>query len=630
MSSIWVYIAPELGNHLWQSTLCLVIVGLLTLMLRRNHAQARYVLWLAVSVKFLIPFSLLIAIGSQLAGPRVVTVQPELYSKVQAEIATVGDFLTVGLAPIVKPDASPEPAGSGFRIIHLLPAFLVATWFCGFLAVLFVWCARWRRISAVVRDAEPLKEGREVEALRCLERQAGIRKHIELLMSRDSLEPGIFGIARPILLWPKGISEHLQNAHLDAILAHEIWHVRRRDNLAAALHMVVEAIFWFHPLVWWLGGRLLDERERACDEEVLRFGSEPKVYAESILKACEFCMGPRLACVSGVTGADLKGRIVRIMNHRLANKLGFARKLMLVGIGIAAVAGPIIFGLLNSPQTRAQSAQATSAPLPSFEVASIKPNRTDDMRLGIMIRPGRFTADGANAKFLITFAYNVKDFQISGGPKWIDTDRYNVDAKEEDSLVEELQKLPPDQRGDQIRLRVQSLLADRFKLSLSHATKELPVYALVIAKNGPKLHEAKAGETYPNGIKGPDGRVHNGMGLMRIGGGELTGQGVPMSSLVHMLSQQLGRDVLDKSGLKGNYDFNLKWTPDPGQGGMFSGPEHGGPGAGSSGPDSAPPPDASGPSIFTAVQEQLGLKLESQKGPVDILVIEHIEKPSED
>ena len=623
MSSVWPYTASELGNHLWQSTLCLVIAGLLTLLLRRNHAQARYVLWMAASVKFLIPFSLLIAIGSQLARPRVVTeMQPKLYLAMEK----VSQPFTLTAGPVIHLIVHPTPSPN---LVHLLPAILVATWFSGFAVVLFFWYARWRRISAAVRDAEPLKEGREVEALRRLERQAGIRRQIEVLVSPDFLEPGMFGIARPVLLWPKGISEHLLDAHLEAILAHEIWHVRRRDNLAAALHMVVEAIFWFHPLVWWLGGRLLEERECACDEEVLKLGSEPKVYAESILKACEFCVGPRLACVSGVTGADLKQRIVRIMTTGLAHKLGLGRKLVLAGIGVAVFAGPIISGLVNSPQTRAQSAPTTGAPLPSFEVASIKPNRADDMRLGIMIRPGRFTANGANAKFLITFAYNVKDFQISGGPKWIDTDRYDVDAKEEDSLVDELQKLPPEQRADQIRGRVQTLLADRFKLSLSHATKELPVYELVIAKNGPKLHEAKAGDTYPNGIKGPDGRVRSGMGLMQMGRGQLTGQGVPIANLVHMLSQQLGRDVLDKTGLKGNYDFTLQWTPDQNQGGMFRGPEPGGPGAGSPGPDSAPAPDASGPSIFTAVQEQLGLKLDSQKGPVDILVIEHIEKPSE-
>jgi hypothetical protein len=127
-----------------------------------------------------------------------------------------------------------------------------------------------------------------------------------MLLSRTSLEPGIFGIFRPVLVWPQGISERLEDAHLEAVLAHELWHVRRRDNLADAVHMLVEAIFWFYPLVWWMGAWLMEERERACDEAVLESGGDPKVYAESILKICEFCVASPLACVSGVTGADLK------------------------------------------------------------------------------------------------------------------------------------------------------------------------------------------------------------------------------------------------------------------------------------------------------------------------------------
>src|SRR5204863_9110273 len=192
----------------------------------------------------------------------------------------------------------------------------------------------------------PLQEGREVQTLRRLERTGGMRKATEMLLSRTCLEPGVFGITRPVLLWPEGISERLEDAHLEAILAHELWHVRRRDNLVGAIHIVVEAIFWFHPLVWWLGARLIEERERACDEEVLEMGSERQVYAESILKTCEFCVEAPLACVSGVTGADLKRRIVRIMSERVAERLGFGKKLLLLTICSTAVAAPVVLGLV--------------------------------------------------------------------------------------------------------------------------------------------------------------------------------------------------------------------------------------------------------------------------------------------
>jgi len=210
---------------------------------------------------------------------------------------------------------------------HLFPSLLAATWLCGFVVVLSSWYVRWRKISAAVREAVPLYEGREVEALRRVEPFCGIQNSIKILLSSGSLEPGIFGIARPVLLWPEGISEHLDDAHLQAIVAHEVCHVRRRDNLAAAIHMLVEAIFWFHPLMWWVGTRLVDERERACDEDVLEMGTQRQVYAESILKTCEFCVEAPLACMSGVTGADLKKRIVRIMSEHLAHRLSFGNRL---------------------------------------------------------------------------------------------------------------------------------------------------------------------------------------------------------------------------------------------------------------------------------------------------------------
>src|SRR5205807_3798167 len=193
----------------------------------------------------------------------------------------------------------------------------------------------------------------------------------------------IFGINRAVLVWPEGISSRLQGQQLDSILAHEVWHVRRRDNLAAAIHMVVEAIFWFHPLVWWLGARLVEERERACDEKVLESGSDRQVYAESILKICEFCVGSPLACVTGVTGADLKKRMAYIMTRNLSRELDFSRKLLLSASGLLALAAPIAVGLLHVTQTRAQSqGQSIAVSGPGFVSVSIRPNKTGEPMAG--------------------------------------------------------------------------------------------------------------------------------------------------------------------------------------------------------------------------------------------------------
>ena len=194
-------------------------------------------------------------------------------------------FTFVVIAPV-------NHATSAAYLLALLPGLIAAVWLCGFVTVVTLWSVRWRRVAAAVHRSVPMYTGREVDALRQLEKIGGVRRPMTLLLSRGSaMEPGIFGIFRPVLLWPATISEHLQDSHLRAILAHEVSHARRRDNLAAALHMAVEGLFWFHPMVWWLGARLVEERELACDEEVLQLGNPPSIYAESILKTCEFCVG---------------------------------------------------------------------------------------------------------------------------------------------------------------------------------------------------------------------------------------------------------------------------------------------------------------------------------------------------
>jgi bla regulator protein blaR1 len=332
-------IGTALANHLWQSTLFAIVAAVAILALRKNQASLRYHLWLAASLKFLVPFSLLVSLGSRLATLHgSADSQPVFYFVLQTM-------------------SQPFPLASA-SLLRWLPAMVSMLWLAGFVTVTGRWWLRWRSVATATRDAAPVSHGRVVETLRRAEKSAGIRWPISLRSSQTSLEPGVFGIRRPLLLWPAGISEHLQDEHVEAILAHEVQHVRRRDNLAAAMHMVVEAIFWFHPLVWWLGTRLVEERERACDEAVLRLGNRPEVYAESILKTCEFCVASPLACVSGVTGADLKQRIVRIMTQRSADKLGFLKKLALVAISTGAVAVPIVAGLIKAPVATAQSAQA--------------------------------------------------------------------------------------------------------------------------------------------------------------------------------------------------------------------------------------------------------------------------------
>jgi bla regulator protein BlaR1 len=620
LSEMCKIIATALGNHLWQSTLCALAAGLLTLILRNNHARTRYLLWLTASVKFLIPFSLLASMGSHMAWSRG-------SAKANAGLYMAMDQLSQPFSQTrmsLVSEAAPALHSPG--LFDVLPAIVAVVWLCGIAVVVLACYLRWRRISAVMSKAVPLREGREVEFVRRLERAAGMSKKIEMRMSRTSLEPGIFGIVRPILVWPQGISERLENEHLEAILAHELCHVRRRDNLSATLHMAVEAIFWFHPMVWWLGARLVEERERACDEQVLELGSDRQVYAESILKICEFCVAFPLGFVSGVTGADLKKRIVNIMAKNSVRNLDFSRKLLLSAAGLAAVAMPVAFGVLTATQGRAQSqAQITGAIPPVYEAVSVtptsvKPDNSGAVSSRMVFHTDEFLATKVTLQELMRTIYRVEDNQIAGAPSWFKIEKFDIEAKWDKSVLDALQTLSQDQLARERKRMVEDLLADRFKLTLHRETQHLPLYELVVANNGPKLHEAKPGGTYPDGFKDADGRARAGM--MHMERGRWIGQGVPVALLVKELSRELSRGlggsiIEDKTGLLGNYDFKLQWTPEESRPSIFRGS------------DSTPAPESSSPSLFSALPEQLGLKLELQNGPGEILVIDHVEEPAD-
>ena len=622
----WTALAPALGNHLWQSTLFAAAAGLLTLVLRKEQARVRYWLWLAASAKFLIPFSALVTLGNRLASPQTFAgANAGLYFAVE-EISQPFRQSTIAL-PAVSQTAATLSAPSLF---HFLPAFLVAVWLCGFAAVVMVWCMRWRKISAVVRKGIPILEGREVDALRRVERRANSRP-LTIVRSRDSLEPGIFGILRPVLLWPEGISNHLEDAHLEAILAHEVWHVRRRDNLAAALHMLVEAVFWFHPLVWWLGSRMVEAREHACDEEVVAISSDRHIYAESILKVCEFCVGSPLACVSGVTGSDLKKRMVHIMTESMATKLNFGKKLLLGTAATLAIALPIVFGLANAPQVRAQEqAQAANAPVITNDVElTVKPGADGvSHRVAMMYSPTGFKSTNTTLQALIQEAYGVQASQIVNAPDWIKSATYDFkigsndyqNDDQRDANHGDANAASPEPSLEQGRIRyqriLQRVLSDRFKLKFHRETRDLSIYALLVAEGGPKLQPTSSSDTHPDGVKRPDVRLRDTSVRIRRDDDDSVGmdvRGMSAADLASQLSRQLGSVVVDRTGLTGNYDFALNWKSDASGAGNFN----------------EPVSNASASSLLTALQDQLGLKLEPQTVPMQVLVIDHAERPAE-
>ena len=277
-----------------------------------------------------------------------------------------------------------------------------------------------------------------------------------------------------------------------------------------------------------------------------------------------------------------------------------------------------------------------------FEVATIKsaaPLNGGAVMIGTKNDPGRVTYNGVPLTMLLMNAYKVKRYQITGGPDWLNSERFDIIAK-----------LPEGARQDQVPAMLQSLLEDRFALKLHHDTKELPLYELTVAKGGPKIKasvedpgtkDTPPALPPPGQLKFKDGIPQLPVGLkgtfmmMRPGAMTLIANVATLPDFASRLADQLGAPVVDKTGLAGTYDFALNFAPEPGQGPTPLGPAGAPPpGAGIAGPGDAGAKSANAqfdaPPLTVAVQEQLGLKLEKKKGAVDILVIDHIEKtPSE-
>jgi beta-lactamase regulating signal transducer with metallopeptidase domain len=308
-------------DHLWQSSLFALAAGLLTLAVRRNAARIRFWLWFAASLKFLVPFALLAMLGEKLAR----LAPPPIAS------AIIPSSLRVLAGPAEKFSAPAQALASQPGESLVVPLLLI--WLLGFAVMAGVRLSRWLKLRALVREAHALP----------------LPAPVEVRASHSLLEPGLVGILRPVVLFPKGLLSTLSTAERDGILAHEITHLRRRDNLTAALHMAVEMLFWFWPAVWFIGARLIAERERACDEGVIAAGHDPEAYAGGILKVCRFCIRSPLACVPGVSGANLSLRIRQIMAEQETVGLDGGRRVLLAGAALLAVALPVIGGLMTTP-----------------------------------------------------------------------------------------------------------------------------------------------------------------------------------------------------------------------------------------------------------------------------------------
>ncbi len=614
----------SLADHLWQSTLFALVAGLLTLVLRKNRARVRHWVWLAASCKFLVPISFLIALGGQIEWRR----------------APVESGVSIVMVEVSQPfsGASVPLPTTVVRERSLLPVVLWGIWACGFIGISGAWWVRWRRVRAAVGA------GSAVE----------LEIPVKVISSPTPLEPGVFGVFRPVLMLPEGIFDRLTPAQLKAVIEHELCHVRHRDNLAAAIHMFVETVFWFHPLVWWIGNRMVAERELGCDEEVLSRGGEAKVYAEAILNVCKLYVESPLNCVAGVTGADLKKRIEAIMSGRFAARLSFAKKGALAGVGMVALALPVIAGMMAGmmnalphasiapslrmpgppfavkaavPQKAAVPEQRVIPPAEpqraapvAFEVVSIKPADPAGRAVRADGGPGTkdpelFTCENHSLKALVSMAYAIPYYRVVAA-YWAEEIHFTISAK-----------VPAGATKEQFFLMLQNMLKERFKMTVHRETKEMKMYDLVVAKDGPKLKPsaeevpvaAEPAKSEPDVSRldskkeflGKDGYPVLGEGwsmAMGYGRARILYPRQTLEWFTEFISSQVNSPVRDTTGLTGKYDFAMYWSTEEGsntRAGIASEPR---------------------PTLFDAVQSQLGLKLEQKKGPVEIVVVDYSER----
>jgi TonB family protein len=340
---------PMLANHLWQATLISLVSFAAAGFLKKGPGRARYVVWMIASVRFMLPSALLVSIA-HLLGIDFSSLFASSHGS--GEAATVVFQLT---APIIQLDGSGRTDAYASNTHSELFCALTIVWLSGSAILIARWLKRRRRFRIAI-CATPLAEAsRERQALDRVRSWMGIDRKVDLAMLPGTVEPGVWGMWRPIVFLPERLAEELSEAELEAVLMHEMIHVQRWDNLVANLHRLLCCVFWFNPVVWVLDRLLLAERERACDDEVIRLGGAPAVYASSLLKVLRFCLGWSVAGASNATGSNLGRRVERIMSRNVQVKLSVWNRLGIVSIVTLVIVLSMAAGLFTRSGFGAQT-----------------------------------------------------------------------------------------------------------------------------------------------------------------------------------------------------------------------------------------------------------------------------------
>jgi uncharacterized protein (TIGR03435 family) len=425
---------------------------------------------------------------------------------------------------------------------------------------------------------------------------------VQLLVSGLLQAPAAIGWLRPIVLVPAGALAGLPPGQMEALLVHELAHVRRHDYLVHLVQSAVEAILFYHPTVWWISGHMRAERELCCDDIAVSITGDAIVYARALAEfdSTGWIQPTLMAANSG----SLAARIARLLGQSSAADRISSSPVSAAALLVFAIGGWVML--------------AQSSDRPQFEAASIKPSNSQSIQY-VRPLPGRLTAD-ASLQDLTHYAYGVPPFRVVGGPERVLSARYQIDATASGGTSR-----------DRMFLMLQSLLEDRFQLKIHRETREQPVFALVAARGGLKLGPPKdvacveapadASPEWTGGARMaapgelPPITTRCGSAGVSLGpsGARLQGGKIAMPELVRILSMVLGRSVIDRTGLSGVFDLQMDFVPDD------------------TTPAMPPPPPGSGisgTSIAQALQQQPGLRLESAKSPVEVIVVDHAEPPS--
>ena len=541
---------------------------------RRSSASVRHLLFTAT-------------FGCLLVLPLADVALPAIIVEVPAATSVVSPPLTLPSSDR-RPNLTPAaPLPDRGREELSLGQALAGVWVLGVLIFSTPIVVGLFQVRRLCRLGVPWPKGQSVVARIML--HSGVRRPVTLLKHESVPGPLTCGLFRPMILVPLDAMNWSPGA-LRRALIHEIAHIQRRDWLTHCVARIICAVYWFHPLVWIAWRRLILEAERACDDAVIG-RDDGREYASLLISIAQRQVGEGTLPILAMAGrGDLSVRVAALLDkgqRRGDVARGWVAAALILVLLAASTAGAVTFA-------QSTAAAVRSASEPSFDVVSIKRNLSGTEDIGVNIPTGS-AFQTVNVAMLGTImrAYQVKN--VVGVPDWVENERYDIEAKA-------ATKPGP----DEVNAMLRTMLKQRLNLKAHIEAREIPVYALVVARpNHPGLKPVTGGcDANPTTPPGPSGAPPCGYtwsDAIRSGG-------ITIQRLAGLFDWVAGRVVIDRTGLSGRYEFTLRFTPPTVAVGARS---------------------EERPDLFTALQEQLGLRLEPTRAPVDTLVIDLIQRPSE-